>query len=240
MLTYIFVMFSTVQIIIYILDSLQLTNVLGIRNKILFFGSIFLYVSFFSSQVMILSCAYYQLHSLNFFLTTLRINNTRSLHKVIYMTSIIYDMLSDVFDEISKFSLINILIFLLGFFYFNIIFYFTLFINFKTPSDELFYFSSAIFASLHYFAPGILWLITYSNWIEQECCKTSDKVAFLIGREKSSKSFRVGRNLMQQLSHRKPKISCGLFDLNWQFFFAILSGIFTYFIILVQFHDVYD
>ncbi|CRL02698.1 CLUMA_CG016090, isoform A [Clunio marinus] len=46
------------------------------------------------------------------------------------------------------------------------------------------------------------------------------------------------KNMSQQIEHRKPTLSCGIFIVNWKFMFSMICGIFNLAIVLIQFYDV--
>lgn len=235
----IFFVMSTILTILF--DSLHLTDSLSERNKIFFFLSVFFNLIICSTLMMILSCAHSQLHALNTYLS-LNLQKYRevSVVQVIKTTSILYDNLCDVIETISFFYCLIILIFLWGFLYFYVFVFFSFYLYVQVPSDDLFTYSLGSTGWLLYYTPCVLWIVVFSSWIEQDACITADLIQQLVNQKHQSrelKSFKSLNILMQQISHRRPKISCGLFAINWNFFFTVIGGIFSFSIILIQFSD---
>lgn len=209
------------------------------RDKVFFLSSVFSNMLFGSTLMMILSCACHQLEALNTLLGNFLQDEEILLKmRLLKKVPIIYDKLCDIFDNISKFYLLSMVGFLFGFTYFNIFFIYEVCLLFQVQSKELFYFlGSSVLWNLYY-GPFVLFITISASLIEKEGIKTVDIVQKLIrafGNSKDSKRLII---LHQQSLHRRPKVSCELFELNWSFFFTILAGIFSFSIILIQFYDV--
>lgn len=202
-----------------------------------FFLSYFSYLIFYTSMMMILSLAYYQLQALNMFVVKSKSENI-PVEKIIKQTSIIYDKLCDIFELISAFYRLHNLNFLLGFYYNDFSFYYVLFILIKNPGKEIFYFFlTNVLWNLCYL-PGVLWTMLFSSWIETEGIKTANLINQLASQESTMKCLKSSRIINLKMTHRRPKVSCGMFDLNWKFFFTMIGSIFSSAIILIQFYDV--
>jgi hypothetical protein len=189
--------------------------------------------------MMILSLAYYQLLSLNKFLTNSENNsNGLTVLEIIRKASILEDKLCDVFEAIATFYSLNIVGFVIGFAYFATFSSYTLFVFFKTPSYQLLYFLFLSLLWVSNYAPFVLWFILYSSLIEKQGLKTVELIQVLVNTEKNRKNLKFLKIINQQVFHRRPKISLKMFDMNWKFLFKIASSIFSFSIILVQFYDV--
>lgn len=188
---------------------------------------------------MTLLCTFYQIQALNYYLEKL-LKNSKTFHipSVVKRTAIIHDKLCDVVEAISAFYLPNIFTFFLGFWYFSMFAVYNTYLLIKFPSHQLEYFLRTSILWLLYYSPCVLWMITFSSCISKEGYRTANLIQHLTVLKTDRRSLAKTNILMQQMSHRIPQISCGMFELNWKFFFACLGGTFNFSIILIQFCDV--
>lgn len=189
--------------------------------------------------MMILTCLYSQMRTFNDFLSKVFVKprNITNVQCVI-RTSILHDSFCDCSDAISTFYTLTILTFFLGFLYFNIVFLFVIFALFQDFSTKLLYFSLSGIFWIFFYSPCIIWITTLSSWIEKEGLRTLNLLQLMIRDERKSKDVKRLAILVQQVTHRSPKIYCGMMDLNWKFFFTMLGAIFSFWIIIIQFYDV--
>lgn len=222
-----------------IFDGLDLLETATNSDIVFFFGSVFFYLYFYTGLMMILCCCFYQYRALNSFLKSCLENPQRaSIPRVIKKSAIMHDQMCDIYDAISAFYLLNNYVFLIGFSYFSIFFGYSIYISAQNPNYRLSCFMITSFLWIFYYAPCVIWTVTYAGWTRDESCKASDLIQKLANNDLSKKNFKISTALMLQMTHRRPKISCGLFDLNWKHFFFTLGEIFTFIIILIQFYDV--
>lgn len=216
-------------------NLLLVAEYLSRKDKIIFFYSVFLNLFFFSTFIIVLSSAYYQLHEMNGFLSKLtsdRQNLTTA--QIMKKTAIMFDKFCDMFEDISRFYLLNILIFISSSLIFFIFFIYGVYLNSMQPNGFL----PSIILWWFYFVPPVLWMAVFASWMEKEGKRTGNLIYLLVHSDRTVEVLTRSNILMQQFKHRQPKISCGLFDLNWKFFF-FLSGLMSSFsIILIQFYDV--
>lgn len=203
------------------------------------FLTLLFYIFSGSSLLMMMACGYYQLQALNNFLLELSessddIFSRRKLKKI----SIMFDTLCDVFEEISSFFLLNIFFYLIGFVYFNTFCLYIGYILFLSPNYKLVFFLIITLMWVFYYLAPVIWIVTFSSLIDREGIRTADLIQQLSVKCQNLKSLESSEIVMQMVTHRRPKISCGLFDLSWKFFFALLGSIFSFGIILIQFYDV--
>ncbi|XP_055605606.1 putative gustatory receptor 28b [Uranotaenia lowii] len=79
-------------------------------------------------------------------------------------------------------------------------------------------------------------IVVYSSLLNMESRNLSVTVNKIISYGKHDrKTLRELRYFSQQLWHNVPKMSCGLFDIDWELFYTIAGSLTTYLIILVQF-----
>lgn len=221
---------------LYIFDSLKILSPLSFTFKIAFIISYLTYSIFCTTPMMLLAIAYLQLNALSRYICDYPKNQLKPL-EVVMKASIIYDKLCDIFDSMSSFYLINNVFFLAGFYFFNFFFYYALYLYIKNPIKELleFFISSIVFNL--FFSPCVIWLVTFSSWVEREGKRAADLVQQLAKTGRCPKITKRSNILMQQVIHRKPNISCAFFTVNWKFFFQMLGNIFASAIILIQFYD---
>lgn len=223
---------------ICIFESLELKDSITKKNAFLFLSSVFMYLQFCLSFMMLLSCAYFQMLALNRFLSvqnaSFEIKSVDTIKKI----SIIYDKLCDVCENLSLFFLIHNLSFIVGYKIFTTFFFYSVFVYCKNPASEgLIY----VFAGLLWFSfctPYFLWIAALSSWIESEAHKTSTFIQLLKTRTGNLNIGENSNNFSLMFAHRKPKITAGGINFNWKGCFAILGSIFSLTIITIQFYDV--
>lgn len=216
-------------------NLLLVAEYLSSKDKIIFFVSVYVNLLYFSTFIVVLSSAYYQLHAMNEFLKKLPSDRQNlATTRIIRETAIMFDKFCDIFGDISRFYLLNIVIFLFLSAFFVTYMIYAFYLNFKNPNEFLL----SVFVWMFYFLPPVLWMAVFASWIDKEGKKTGLLIQLLVHPERTVKTLKSSNIFMQQLKHRQPKISCGLFDLNWKFFFSLLGTISSFAIILIQFYDV--
>lgn len=208
------------------------------KDKFIYFGVFFFLMPLNVSFMMVITCGYLQISSLNKFLEKNLKNSTRvSLPEVFKKSSIIYDKLCDLFDSISSFYALNNLVILTAFTYFYVFLSYDVYVYPKSPSNGLRDYMLSTFLWCIYNTPFVVWMMTFGSWIQSEGCKTVDLIQYLSFDDNrviiSKKCF----ILTLQLEHRRPKISCG-FDINWKTLFTLIVSVFSFSIIIIQFYDV--
>lgn len=234
---YILIFFALNSAISVIFIRLELVS--SFRDKIFFGSTILLYICLMTSLMMCVSCGYQLLKANNIHL--LRYFNSRreiDIVDVIRKTSIMYDRICDIFDGISSFFSLIIIIFLLGFTYCYVFFAYGVYILVNNPNSSILLFLSATLLWIIYYSPCVIYLTLYSSWIRAEACQTADLIQLLVNREKDLQSLHKASIFALFVCHRTPKISCGLFEINWKTFFGLMGSIFSFSIILIQFYDV--
>lgn len=222
-----------------IFDNLQFIVSSNLTSKFFFIATIIFHMYFGSSLMMLCNCGYQQLVTLNAILTkNLNDSDQQDLIDVIKKTAKMYDKLCDVFDEISTFYVFFILLVLLGFLHYNVFFVYALYILFNNLNPSILLFVIGTFLWVIYFAPCVIYLTLFSSLIESEAYRTADLVQMLVNRNMDLRSLRKASIFSLHVSHRIPKLSCGMFEINWRTFFGIMGSIFSFSIILIQFYDV--
>lgn len=225
--------------LIIIFTEMDYLQYISFLNQIFFFVSLFFYLQLCTSFMMILACAFYQLSAFNNHLKKFIDNPTQlEVSDVIRNTSIMYDKLCDVFDSISAFYMLSILMFILGSTYFNVYFWYLLYSFLAVASKGLGYFLTTTILWCLYYLPCIFWMVMFSSWIEYEGLRTVDLVLLLAYKDTKLKNLKSSITMALQATHRRPKITCGLYELNWKALFAMMGSVFSFSVITIQFYDI--
>ena len=219
-----------------VFESLDLKDSITTKNAFLFLSSVFTYMQFSLSFMTLLLCTYLQISSLNKFLSS----NFRGISfcNIIKKSSIIYDKICDICENLSIFFLIHNIFFVAGFEIFTIFFFYSVFVYYRTPSSAGLIYVLAAFLWFSFCAPYLLWVATLSSWIELEACKTFSLIQLLKKQSRNVNIVKRSNNFSLLFFHRKPKIVAGGIVLNWKGFFIILGTIFSFTVITIQFYDV--
>lgn len=228
--------FVTISLV-YIFSILKLS--ISISNGVLFFSTICFYVQLCTTMLMLMTCGYHQLFALNKFLKkSVDSEDLHNISEIIRNTSILYCKICDTFDAISKFFFVINIIFISGFFYYNIFQYFAFFIYFKNPNERLRYFIWSASLWIFYFSPTFGSSMRLSTWVQKEACITNTLIQRLATCKANRKAMKMSVILSLMVAHRKPRVTVGLFELNFKTFFSIFTSIVSFSIILIQFYDV--
>lgn len=157
---------------------------------------------------------------------------------VIRRCSLIYMKLTDVYESISRvFVLIN-LIFLSCYMFYNIIFFYSLFIFNKKPSERMFYFCQMTFTWVIVYTPTVAIVVAASSKILSQSILAANIIQEFSNRSKDPEMLRLSRIFGLMVEHRKPIMSCALYNLGWSSLFLLMERTFSYSIIIFQFYDV--
>lgn len=143
----------------------------------------------------------------------------------------------DLHDSISSFYMINNMYSISGLTYFYVYLIYSSYVYFNQPSLDLLDFLLTDLLWGLYYTPCCLWMIIFSSWIESEGEKTVALVHQLASKDGKLDVLKSSYIMALQAQHRQLKIS-SLFDVNWKTLFALLGTIFSYSIVLIQFHEV--
>lgn len=208
-------------------------------NKFYYYGTISFHTEYCATFMMMLSCAYFELIVFNKAIAIYAENSVySSLTSTLKKLLVIHDKFCDVFESISKFYFINVLIVLLVFMYFCVASCYILFVFLMSPEMKTFFFLLVSVLWTLFYSPCVFWILTFSSWIESEGLKSAFYVSEIQRNARNINHSKISNIFMLQIMHRRPKVSCGMFDLNWKFSFGLLCSIFSFSIILIQFYDV--
>lgn len=219
---------------------LKINNKVSMQNRIIFILTVSTSAQICISFMMITSIGFYILHNLNGI--TRKLVEVESHHdsmKAIRIAANVYDKLCDSFESISTFFTPICLVFLLVLTFFNVLSIYTFFVFINTPEglQMLFFYLMTISWAIAYM-PFTVWVIAFASATRNESSKTAGLLLQLLNKNYNEQANRSSKSLMLQLSHRKPTISCGFFEVNWKLLFAIVGSVFSFSLIVIQFSDV--
>lgn len=216
-----------------ILDQFTLKNSLIIANVNA--TTIFL----FCTVMMLVALGFYLLQCSNLLLQkVVESPECCDKLKIIKLVSLIHVKICESLDEISKLFLLFFLDLLTAFVVFQVFSNFSLFIYINNPRENILAFFVSGTTWIIQYSPCVIWLLSYINWMSQAFKTTACLVSKLVHSESSEKEMKRASCLLLQMAHRTPKVSCGLFELSWNFCFLMLGTIFSMTIIFIQFYDV--
>jgi len=226
---------------IHVWATLKLTaQVHGVLFRSVFYFSIFLQSQYSCVVMMILSCGYYLLVATN---STLKksIKNDCSIptSTVIKTVSVIYDKLCETYELVSACFTAYIVIYFMDFVYFNVFTSYAVYVFIKSPTDQKALFLQISISWILHYSPCVFWVMIFSSRIQTQGSNMIVLIQKLAYKHRNDKEIlKCIDNLSLMFEHRKPKISCGLFVINWQYCFSVFVSIFGFTIILAQFYDV--
>lgn len=221
--------------------TLNLLDFVSGKNKLIFLATLYFFLPLSASSMMIVSCGYYQISALNRALQScIKNQEDVPVSDVIRATSIMFNKLCDLCDSMSSFYSVNNLFSIFIVVYFYVYLFYSTYAYVHQPSQELFEFMLTSLLWCSYFTPCALWMTIFSSWIQSEGYKTANLVHQLASTtDGSPKNFNSSYIMTLQMHHRNPKISCELFDIDWKACFLLIGSIFSYSIIMIQFHDTF-
>lgn len=211
---------------------------LSAKNVFIIATNTTLFIQFNIFLCMILLSGCLVMSSLNNALRKCCLKDERKLSQVIRRCSLIYMRLTDVYENISRvFVLIN-LVFIACYMVYNIIFFYSLFIWNKKPSERMFYFCQMTFTWVIVYTPTIVILVAASSKVLAQSKVAVNMIQAASSRSKNPEILRLSQNFGLMVEHRKPIMSCAFFNLGWSSCFMLMEKTFSYSIIIFQFYDV--
>jgi hypothetical protein len=143
----------------------------------------------------------------------------------------------DTMAHINACYSLNLLNFFFQFTFFNVFFYFGL-IHHVIADNSTFkeiVVSIIIFGYVQFFFWFCAWMILHSSLLKNGGESLDDTVRAQVMFAKNRKLLRHFNIFNFQLQHQKIEVSAGLFVIDWSFLFGIISVLFSYLIILIQF-----
>lgn len=233
-------LFAQVKIAL-IFAKFKMRDIISLADSLIIFFNLLMYTQFCSTMMVMLACSYCMLRRLNRQLEENLVNPTCVLSpKLVKSTARMYNKLCDTYEAISLFYFVNFMLYLLAFTYFAIYACYSAYIFLRNPNLDILLFMLTSLWWLFFYSPCVLWMITFSSWIQQESHRTVDIMELMMRPTTDLRTDRDVQLFSLMVSHRAPNISSGLFVLDWKMFFKMLGGIFSFSVIAIQFYDVPD
>ena len=86
-----------------------------------------------------------------------------------------------------------------------------------------------------YYAPFFIWIFIFSNRIEQEAKLIEMSAHRISDKRRSMKITRIVNLISMQFYHRRLTIECGVYVIDYKLLFLLISSIFSYLLIIIQF-----
>lgn len=157
---------------------------------------------------------------------------------IIQRTSTLYLKLCDVFACISQIFFVMNLLIASCFIYCNIIVFYTLFVYYKNQTErmQIYATTTPIFAEI--LTPCVFFVYIVSSKIISQAHESAELIQKIAMKNKNVSDAKKAFNFALLVAHRQPVITTGLYQLNWKSLFMLFGSIFSYTIIIIQFHDV--
>ncbi|XP_065087147.1 gustatory receptor for bitter taste 66a-like [Ochlerotatus camptorhynchus] len=159
------------------------------------------------------------------------------LRKKIMRMAILHGQLSDIVDQFNSCHSTTVMLALATAFGLTVFSTFaTIHVYAANVDDSIFWiaWSRMLFDML--FISIVVYVLICSGLVNDECKLTAVLVHKSIGyRSYDRRIFQQLRKMSQQMRHHTPKISCRLFDFDWELMFTIIGSLSTYLVILMQF-----
>lgn len=219
--------------------KLKIVELAKTIDKIIFVATLFFAVQILASIMMMIFVGYYFLMNMNQIIID-RIENGefQGINKLLKFTSSVYLKLLDVFETISQIFVLFIILFLMVVTAFIVYFFYTLFVFLSSPGLLMFYFLLTIMALAIFYVPFAVFINAASDAVQTRSSATCTLLQQLINKSGTAKDLKTLSSFELLVAHRRPTVSCGMFDLNWKLVFSIIGSVFSYSIIVIQFSDI--
>lgn len=234
-----FCMLANAYVAQYMLNIVDLDRFRGVVFGI----NLLTYIIYMNIYMISIYMVYFRLRNVNEFMKKIenaRENaNEKEFREMLNTIAIIVDKICDVLDSIKICYTVNSLTFIsyaTFFFVLGIYGNFSYFFRVNPDEMELFFSLLTLFWNMFYF-PFLMTIIFISNWIKHEGKKIESQIQqfslnFLNFDVKSHKKTQL---ILMQLSHRRPIVSCGVFNIDWYLLFGCIATGFAYLVIIIQF-----
>jgi 7tm Chemosensory receptor len=191
------------------------------------------------SLMMLSSVGYYIMLNLNEFIDNSIEGKTFCPERKLFkLATEIHNKICEVFEKVSEFYSVLWLVTLLLTAFLNVLNVFILFLLLKVGGSEIELFIITTMAWALVCLPPVIWVVAYASAMQSQSLETGKLFTKLSTRRRNLKDLEQAQVFQLLLSHRTPKISCGMFKLDWKFFFSFVCCIFSFSIIVIQFSDV--
>lgn len=220
----------------------------SLKNNFLFGFPVCLFYMFSTSCMMLIALIYFTIKTWNELVLRFLSNDddedyvkfgvNLSNSQLIQLCSKFHLTIWDTMNQFSTSFRLNILVFLLQFFYMSLMTLFNLLSLIISQNSTLFFFVLLVGLWFLQYLPFVFWMTSYSSAIEDEGATLDDSIERLLkssdrlgGIEKRVNAIHI-HNQNQNLV-----LCCVYFKLDWYLIFSTLCAIMNYFIILIQMYD---
>jgi hypothetical protein len=196
------------------------------------------YTIYETIYLMTLFIIYFRLNILRKFSTSLLHCDGKSLMKKLKVTGQIWDTICDALDVIKFCYTISTSYYIISFTFnfvlsiYSIVSFF--FYENSTHVDMIYMFLAILWTSM--FMPTVVFMFMVAKEIRKQGKAIESQMHHLIiANFKIKKVLKEIELVLGQFDHRKPKITCGVFEIDWKFLFFLLGTSYSYLLIIVQF-----
>lgn len=220
--------------------EIEMENNVDVVEELLSILNFAAQLSFCIGYMLLLSAIYARLIAVNECLKQQMLVQHQSHQmdlEVIKKVTIIYEKLCDITELYNVCFAFNIMIYFVQFTFFVIFNLFAIY-HYLTSSESHYHeliFNFISFGWVLYYAWSPIWILIYSSWIKTQGNETGALFHKLMNVKNDIKLMNTFHITTMQLNHRQLNISCGLFEVDWQYLFGFIGTVFSYLIIMIQF-----
>ena len=205
---------------------------------IIYLFNIVTYQNYLLVYIMTINFTNLQLEKVNEFLTDsqkCRTCNIKKMYQNLRAVADIVDRICDTLDSVKFCNTINTVtfIFFTSFYVILGIFANVSYVIRVNPNRNELFFALLVSSWIYYFSPFFIAIFFITSKIKSGGLEMESQLHNL-----PAKAPELNQKLeliLMQLEHRQPKISCGIFVIDWYFLFSCMSGVLSYLVIIVQF-----
>lgn len=240
---------TLLNLILYVIVAYCVQIAIGLINvqrqrsyfHLIFLINYFSYMALNVSYVLMALAVYSRLRRINLNLQQhikdfVTVND--EICRLINMTARLYDTICDITELINSYFSFNMLLNCLQYTFVIIFFSFGIFHHFvdeNSNNNQLLY-AFVTFSWVLYFSMSVMFIITISSWIKNKSELTVQLFHNITILRNHKSVIRNVELATLQISHRKPLISCELFNIDWTLTLSILGTTISYVVILIQFN----
>lgn len=223
----------------FIASKLNLTKEESPKNVFILSAALLLAAEISLSLMIIASVSFYMLRNFNEFLVeNLEGGLACPFRKLLKITTAFYDNLCDALIAVTQFYAVFLVLFLSILINFSVLSAFTFYIFLKMGGTDIFLFFVTTISWATVWLPFVIWVIAFSSGIYKESSNTVDLIHRLATVYGNKSDTKAAHNFALLASHRRPQISCGLFEFDWKLLFSLIGCVFSFTLIVIQFSDV--
>lgn len=220
--------------------ELEFQQELNVVERVLSIVTFASHLSFCIGYMLLLCAIYSRLNAVNECLKQQMAMNHQSHQmniEIIKKVTLMYEKLCDITELYNVCFAFNIIIYFAQFTFIVIFNLFAMY-HYFTSSDSQYQeliFNLISFGWVLYYAWSPIWILIFSSWIKTQGIETGALFHKLMNVKNNIKLMNTFNITTMQLNHRQLSISCGLFQVDFQYLFGFIGTVFSYLIIMIQF-----